>query len=102
MVDGIIQSYHSQFLAQQYEREDTKVSALDICTGAGGEAIGLEAAGFIHEAVVEIDRAACQTLRFNRPSWRVIEGDIREVNGLDFRGVDLLAGGVPCPPFTIA
>ena len=98
MVDGIIQSYR----VQQYEREDIKLSVLDVCTGAGGEAIGLEAAGFMHEAVVEIDTAACQTLRLNRPCWRVLEGDIRTVNGLDFRGIDLLAGGVPCPPFTIA
>jgi len=101
MVDGFIQSYRSQFLEQQYEQEG-KLSALDICSGAGGEALGLEAAGYMHEAVIEIDTAACQTLRLNRPSWRVIEGDIREVNGLDFRGIDLLAGGVPCPPFTIA
>jgi DNA (cytosine-5)-methyltransferase 1 len=79
-----------------------KLSVLDICTGAGGEALGLEQAGFVHEAVVEIDASACQTLLQNRPSWHVIEGDIREVNGQDFRGIDLLAGGVPCPPFTIA
>lgn len=78
------------------------LSALDICSGAGGEAIGLEAAGFAHEAAIEIDANACQTLRLNRPCWRVIESDIREINGLDFRGIDLLAGGVPCPPFTIA
>ena len=102
MVDGIIQSYPSPLLIQQNEQEQIKLSALDICTGAGGEAIGLEAAGFMHEAVIEIDSAACQTLRLNRPTWGVIEGDIREVNGLDFRGIDLLAGGVPCPPFTIA
>lgn len=102
MVDSLIQAHHNSFLIQQFEQEHTKLSVLDICTGAGGEAIGLEAAGFMHEAVIEIDSAACQTLRLNRPSWRVIEGDIREVNGLDFRGIDLLAGGVPCPPFTIA
>ena len=102
MVDGFIQRYHSPFLMQQNEQEQTKLSTLDICTGAGGEAIGLEAAGFMHEAVAEIDSAACQTLRLNRPAWHVIEGDIREINGLDFRGIDLLAGGVPCPPFTIA
>src|SRR5579859_3014100 len=102
MVDGFIQRYHSPFLMPQNEQERTKLSALDICTGAGGEAVGLEAAGFMHEAVAEIDSAACQTLRLNRPAWRVIEGDIREINGLDFRGIDLLAGGVPCPPFTIA
>ncbi len=83
-------------------RGEQRFTVLDICTGAGGEAIGLETAGFKHEAAVEIDAAACQTIRLNRPLWRVIEGDIREVNGLDFRGIDLLAGGVPCPPFTIA
>jgi DNA (cytosine-5)-methyltransferase 1 len=102
MVDSVIQSCHNPFLMPRLEQVHTKLSVLDICTGAGGEAIGLEAAGFMHEAVIEIDAAACQTLRLNRPSWRVIEGDIREVSGLDFRGIDLLAGGVPCPPFTIA
>jgi len=75
---------------------------LDICTGAGGEALGIERAGFRNVASVEIEPVACQTLRGNRPSWRVIESDIRAINGADFRGVDLLAGGVPCPPFTIA
>lgn len=77
-------------------------TVLDICSGAGGEALGLEAAGFAHEACIEIDFTACATLRLNRPMWRVIESDIREINGLDFRGIDLIAGGVPCPPFTIA
>lgn len=89
-------------LLQQYAQKETRPAVLDICTGAGGQAIGIEAAGFMHEAAVEIDATACQTLRLNWPTWRVIEGDIREVNGLDFRGIDLLAGGVPCPPFTIA
>jgi DNA (cytosine-5)-methyltransferase 1 len=41
-------------------------------------------------------------LRLNRPDWRVIESDVREVNGREFSGVDLLAGGVPCPPFSVA
>ena len=86
----------------QHMSSEAKLTALDICTGAGGEAIGLEVAGFQHEVVIEIDAAACQTLRLNRPRWHVYESDIREVNGLDFRGIDLLAGGVPCPPFTIA
>jgi DNA (cytosine-5)-methyltransferase 1 len=79
-----------------------KPTVLDICTGAGGEAIGLEQAGFENIASIEIDPAACQTLRLNRPSWKVIESDIRAVNGQDFQGIDLLAGGVPCPPFTVA
>ena len=86
----------------QHIGEAADPTVLDICTGAGGEALGLELAGFTNAASVEIDAIACQTLRLNRPSWQVIESDIRAVNGLDFRGVDLLAGGVPCPPFTIA
>lgn len=76
---------------------------LEICAGAGGQALGLEAAGFEHVAAVEIDRHACATLRQNRPDWNVIESDIRVFDGKPFRGrVDLLAGGVPCPPFSIA
>lgn len=78
------------------------ISALEICAGGGGQALGLEMAGFACAAAVEIDGASCATLRLNRPGWRVINGDIRTMNGRDFRGVDLLAGGVPCPPFSIA
>lgn len=78
------------------------LSVLDICTGAGGEALGLESAGFTNMTAVEIDARACQTLRHNRPAWQVIEGDVRAIDANHFRGVDLLAGGVPCPPFTIA
>lgn len=80
----------------------SQLTTLDLCTGAGGEALGIEAAGFASVGAVENDHAACATLRLNRPHWRVIEDDIRSVNGRDFRGVDLIAGGVPCPPFSIA
>ena len=76
---------------------------VEICTGAGGQALGLEQAGFAHDAVVEIDRDACETLRKNRgASWKIIEADIAGVDGSEFRGADLLAGGVPCPPFSVA
>jgi DNA (cytosine-5)-methyltransferase 1 len=75
---------------------------LEICAGAGGQASGLEAADFDHAAAIEIDPAACDTLRLNRAAWRVIEGDVRDVSGKEFTGIDLLAGGVPCPPFSIA
>lgn len=76
--------------------------SLEICAGAGGQALGLELAGFEHAALVEIDSAACATLRFNRPNWNVIEKDLHNFSGKDFRGIDLLAGGVPCPPFSKA
>ncbi|WP_082500809.1 DNA cytosine methyltransferase [Agreia sp. Leaf244] len=79
-----------------------RLSALEICAGAGGQSYGLEQAGFDHELAVEIDRDAAATLRLNRPGWNVREGDVREINGRDYRGIDLLAGGVPCPPFSMA
>lgn len=75
---------------------------LEICAGAGGQAIGLERAGFACAGAVEIDDFAVGTLRLNRPKWNVIHGDIREMNARPFRGVDLFAGGVPCPPFSNA
>lgn len=78
------------------------LSVLEICTGAGGQALGLEEASFDLAGCVEIDHNACNTLRENRPHWRVIEGSVCEMDGSDYRGVDLFAGGVPCPPFSIA
>lgn len=78
------------------------LTSLEICTGAGGQAHGLERAGFDHVAVVEIEPPACATLRLNRPEWNVIEGDVRKFTGSPYKGVDLVAGGVPCPPFSKA
>ncbi len=77
-------------------------TVVEICAGGGGQALGLDQAGFEHAAALEIDAYACATLRLNRPHWNVIEDDIRKVSGEPFRGADLLAGGVPCPPFSIA
>lgn len=78
------------------------LSSIEVCAGAGGQALGLERAGFDHNALVEIDPHACQTLRLNRPEWKVVEGDLREFSGRSYAGVDLVAGGVPCPPFSKA
>lgn len=78
------------------------LSSVEMCAGAGGQALGLEQAGFGHEALVELEPAACDTLRANRPDWNVVQGDLRAFDGRDYKGVDLLAGGVPCPPFSKA
>jgi|TARA_A100001015_G_scaffold288207_1_gene358826 DNA (cytosine-5)-methyltransferase 1 len=77
-------------------------TVLEICAGAGGQALGLERAGFRCSAAIEIDRDACNTLRQNRPHWNVLETDLRQYSAKEFLGVDLLAGGVPCPPFSVA
>lgn len=78
---------------------------VEICAGAGGQSLGLEVAGFDHELTVELDANAANTLRHNRPHWKVAVGDVASSAVWDprlYAGIDLLAGGVPCPPFTIA
>lgn len=79
-----------------------KLHCVEICAGAGGQALGLEQAGFEHQALVEIEAACCATLKSNRPCWNVIESDINNFCGENYKGVDLLSGGVPCPPFSKA
>lgn len=78
------------------------LSSIEVCAGAGGQALGLERAGFSHEAAVDIDAHACHTLETNRPHWNVIKGDLRSFDGRPYKGVDLIAGGLPCPPFSKA
>ncbi len=79
------------------------LKSIEICAGAGGQALGLEQAGFDHVALVEIEPPACATLKANRPDWNVIEGDVHEFSAVKYCGaVDLFAGGVPCPPFSVA
>jgi len=80
-----------------------ELTSVEICAGAGGQALGLEQAGFAHEAVVELDADACETLRRNRGAdWKVSQDDVANVEGRAYTGIDLFAGGVPCPPFSIA
>lgn len=78
------------------------LTCVEICAGAGGQSLGLEQAGFRHEVAVEIDPDACATLRLNRPKWDIQETDVHSLDGSQYSGADLLAGGVPCPPFSIA
>jgi DNA (cytosine-5)-methyltransferase 1 len=84
-------------------------ASLELFSGAGGLALGLERSGFRHLGLVEIEKYSCDTLRSNsrRGSLRIAEADIHEtdVSRFDFSSysgkVDLLAGGVPCQPFSL-
>lgn len=78
------------------------MQSIEFCAGAGGQALGLERAGFRHAALVEIERDFCRTLELNRPQWDVRCADMNDFDGRSFTGVDLLAGGLPCPPFSVA
>jgi DNA (cytosine-5)-methyltransferase 1 len=78
------------------------LTTLELCAGAGGQALGFEQAGIEHTALVEIDGHACATLRFNRPDWNVIQQDLNSFSASPFKGVDIISGGLPCPPFSIA
>ncbi|WP_370946156.1 DNA cytosine methyltransferase [Amycolatopsis sp. cg5] len=81
-------------------------NVVEICAGAGGQAHGLHKAGFQHSLAIELDDNACNTLEANYSDWKVARGDVADPavwNPAHYREkVALLAGGVPCPPFTIA
>jgi DNA (cytosine-5)-methyltransferase 1 len=78
------------------------LTSLELCSGAGGQAVGLEAAGFAHAGLVDNDVHCTATLALNRPQWKVHTQDLNDFDGRDYAGVDLLAGGLPCPPFSVA
>ncbi|MBV0913275.1 DNA cytosine methyltransferase [Anianabacter salinae] len=83
----------------------SNLTSIELCAGAGGQALGIENAGFDHQACVEIDNWCRATLNLNRPDWNVLDGDQSDLTQFDprpFAGVDLVAGGVPCPPFSKA
>jgi DNA (cytosine-5)-methyltransferase 1 len=85
-------------------------TSIELCAGAGGQALGLHLAGFQHQFLIDIDKPACQTLKHNNIlhglGWgEIIEGCIEEFatySTHQYKGVDLVAGGVPCPPFSTA
>ena len=83
-----------------------KMRSIELFAGAGGMALGLTKAGFHHEAVVEWDKNACGTIRLNNglgvTTWPLFEADVRGFDYSGFgEGMDLLAGGPPCQPFSI-
>jgi DNA (cytosine-5)-methyltransferase 1 len=85
------------------------LTSVELFAGAGGLGMGLRLAGFKHQAVVEWDRWACDTIRENQrrghplvADWPLFEGDVR---AFDYMGlgsaIDVVAGGPPCQPFSL-
>lgn len=104
-----IQNLFPDFLVEKknevsnYVKPDNDYKVLELFAGAGGLAIGLEKAGLRCEALNEIDKFACQTLRTNRPHWKVFEGDIKNFSFSEFKDkIDVVTGGFPCQAFSYA
>ncbi len=77
------------------------LNSLELFSGAGGLAKGIEIAGAKHTAFVEWNSDACKTLRHNYCPEIVFETDVRHFDFQKFSGVDLIAGGPPCQPFSV-
>ena len=88
------------------ESDQNGLTCLSLFTGGGGLDLGFERAGFTHLASVEILDICGETLAANRPEWDVRSGlhagDVRSTPFKTFRGVDVVHGGPPCQPFSIA
>jgi len=86
-----------------HKSRKTPFTAIELFSGAGGMALGLENAGFNSELLVEIDKNAAATLQKNRPGWNVEHCDVAELDFTEFQDeIDLVAGGFPCQAFSYA
>ena len=86
------------------------LTSIELFAGAGGLALGLERAGFTHLGLVENNVNAANTLKNNRPQWKVLCEDIAITSQKDLEKLfnikkgelDLLSGGAPCQSFSYA
>ncbi|HWK36013.1 DNA (cytosine-5-)-methyltransferase [Sphingomonas sp.] len=82
--------------------------SVELFTGCGGLGLGLARAGFHHDLMVEWNGDAVATVLHNKAlgvehvaDWPIVRSDVREIDWKQFAGVDLVAGGPPCQPFSI-
>ena len=88
---------------QNYIEPEHDYTVLELFAGAGGLAVGLEKAGLKCVALNEIDKWACETLRKNRPNWKIFEGDIKTFDFSEYcNKIDVVTGGFPCQAFSYA
>ncbi len=99
-----------EIVQEPTEVVEKKPMTIELFAGAGGLALGIEEAGFDTIGLIEFDKAASDTLKCNRPNWRVINDDIANISCLDLEEyfdikkgeLDLLSGGAPCQAFSYA
>ena len=77
-------------------------TAIDVFAGAGGLSLGLKSAGWDVKAAVEYDETAIETHRQNFAGVEHLSCDVRSIDFRRFRGIDLVAGGPPCQPFSVS
>ncbi len=101
---SLVEENKKDKLTLKFKQDNKKsIYGIELFAGAGGLALGLEAAGIKHLCLVEFDKSCCSTLRKNRPNWNVIEGDIHTVSFKEYKGkVDIVTGGPPCQAFSYA
>jgi DNA (cytosine-5)-methyltransferase 1 len=83
--------------------------SIELFTGAGGLALGLEQTGWQHHALIERDEHACSTIHLNESlghpltkGWRLFAGDVRDIAYSSVaKDIELVAGGPPCQPFSL-
>jgi len=76
----------------------SEIESVELCAGGGGQAIGLEQAGFAHSCLVEFDHNCVATLRTQPKGVECRSCGPKQWNGEKYKGADLLAAGLPCPP----
>lgn len=93
----------SRWLDEWNVKPMRRYTSVELFAGGGGLALGMSLAGFSHVLLSEFDRSACSTLRYNRPDWNVVEGDVRNIDFTPLRDkVDFISGGFPCQAFSYA
>lgn len=85
------------------------INSIELFSGTGGLALGLQMSGFHHTDLYEWNEASCNNIRYNIKNgyskikdWNVIQSDVRTVCYNDYSGsIQLVAGGPPCQPFSL-
>ena len=87
--------------------ENNGLRTLSLFSGGGGLDLGFDRAGYEHIASYELIPICEETFKINRPNWKIYTGlDNGDVTKVDWRKysnrVDIIHGGPPCQPFSIA